>query len=121
MTFSEPSDVRPVLNRTRQNYPDTALQRINVPFDMNAGVAKPILDYDVISQLDAESLPAGWRYLPDLEGFIDGPLSGRANHYWVEDQEQWLQEMLQQSQKTRQHMADHWAAGAYGAVVYPGT
>ena len=71
--ISEPNAVRPVSEQDASKPPETALQRINVPFDMNSGEAKPILDYDVISQLDAESLPAGWRYLPDLEGFIDGP------------------------------------------------
>ena len=97
--ISEPNAARPVSEQDALKLPDTALQRINVPFDMNSGVAKPILDYDVISQLDAESLPAGWRYLPDLEGFIDGPLNAEERTILGRDQEQWLQEMLQQSQK----------------------
>lgn len=97
--ISEPDNVRAISEQEAVKLPDTGLQRINVPFDMKQGKAKPVLDYDVISQLEADSLPEGWQYLPDIEGFIDGPLSAKERTILGDDQEQWLRQALQQSQR----------------------
>ena len=43
-----------------------AVRRVNVPFDFSSGTAEAVLDYATIKDLDESSLPANWRYLPDL-------------------------------------------------------
>ena len=95
---SNPERVRAVSDAQAMALPEASLQRINIPFDMNSGAAKPILDYHTIKPLDAASLPKGWRYLPDIQRFMDGPLKAEGRSLLGDDQEQWLQQTLRRGQ-----------------------
>ena len=75
------------------------LQRINIPFDFASGKPVPIMDYERIKSLTAETLPQGWYYLPDTEGFIAGALQDKTRTILGADQEQWLDSELQSSKK----------------------
>ena len=95
---SEPVNVRAISDAEAAGLPAASLQRLNIPFDTNSGAAKPILDYNTIKSIDADSLPEGWRYLPDIQRFLEGPLKAQERTLLGEDQEQWLQQTLSRSQ-----------------------
>ena len=96
--ISQPQSVRAITNQQASELDVQYVQRLNVPFDFSSGKPKPVLDYAVIKDLNAESLPSGWRYLPDPKGFINGVLAAEERTILGKDQEQWLQQTLREGQ-----------------------
>ena len=79
--------------------PETELVRVNVPFDFSTGAAVAITDYQRIKDLTAETLPAGWYYLPDAETFKNKILIDPNRTILGADQERWLDTQLQISKQ----------------------
>ena len=79
--------------------PEAELVRVNVPFDFSTGAAVAITDYQRIKDLTAETLPAGWYYLPDAETFKNKILIDPNRTILGADQERWLDTQLQISKQ----------------------
>ncbi len=78
--------------------PADAVRRVRLPFDFSSGTAQAVLDYATIKDLDEASLPANWRYLPDLERFKAEVLNAPERNLLGSDQEQWLMKTLRRGQ-----------------------
>lgn len=79
--------------------PEAELVRVNIPFDFSTGAAVAITDYQRIKDLTAETLPAGWYYLPDAETFKNKILIDPNRTILGADQERWLDTQLQISKQ----------------------
>ena len=70
-------------------------QRVLLPFDLSSGKPVAITDYAKIADLDAQSLPEGWSYLPDAEAFRCDKLDNTQRTILGFDQEEWLAKELE--------------------------
>jgi alkaline phosphatase D len=70
-------------------------QRVLLPFDLSSGKPVAITDYAKIADLDAQSLPEGWSYLPDAEAFRRDKLDNTQRTILGFDQEEWLAKELE--------------------------
>jgi alkaline phosphatase D len=89
---------RAISDDEAQRLPAKSVRRVNVPFDFSSGTAEAVLDFATIKDLDESSLPANWRYLPDLQGFKTEILNAPQRNLLGDDQEQWLTETLRRAQ-----------------------
>ena len=90
---------RAISDDEAQRLPAKSVRRVNVPFDFSSGTAEAVLDFATIKDLDESSLPANWRYLPDLQGFKTEILNAPQRNLLGDDQEQWLTETLRRASR----------------------
>lgn len=75
------------------------VRSIAVPFDISGEQPTPITDYARIESLDAENLPSGVAYLPDIDRFRNEILADPSRDMLGAQQEAWLAQQLQDSQR----------------------
>lgn len=96
--FSNPEAPVPVTDPARLADLDAAAVRyVPTPFDMTAEPPQPMLNFDVIRDLDPENLPEGLSFLPDRDTFVSDVLGAPDRALLGEEQQSFLAAELKRS------------------------
>ena len=90
---------RPIDAASARDLNADEVERLPLPFDLSGETPKPVIDYAMLKQLDPAALPNGLHLLPDGAAFKKMRLNDPARSILGIDQEQWLTEALQASQR----------------------